>query len=345
MQTADFDYYLPPELIAQVPADRRDGSRMMLVDRKTGRWEHRQFTDLPAFMRGGDVLVANNTRVIPARLTGRKPGTGGKVEVFLLEELEPKVWDVLIRSSKRPKPDDRIIFGDTELVAVMIRDGDKGRAVVRFETDRPILDWATEIGDTPLPPYIRRAQGAYEADRERYQTLFARHPGSVAAPTAGLHFTPGILQQLDQLGVYRAEITLHVGLGTFRPVNADQITDHRMEQERYLVGADAAKKIAAAKKQGGRCLAVGSTSVRTIETVAAKFGGIRADEGRTGLFIYPPYSFRVVDMILTNFHLPKSTLLMMMSAFAGRELMLAAYAEAVKEQYRFFSYGDCMLIV
>lgn len=347
VKTNDFDYFLPMELIAQQPTPCRDASRMMVIDRTCGTWEHRIFSDLPGYLQSGDVMAVNNTRVIPARLTGRKPDTGGKVEVFLLEEVGPGTWDVLLRSRRRPKPGDSFTLGsgDRPLVVTMVEEGALGRAVVRFDAGVSVLDWATEFGDTPLPPYIRRAGGSSTGDRERYQTVFARHPGAVAAPTAGLHFTPEVLHQLAGMGVARAELTLHVGIGTFRPVIAEDVHDHRMEQERYVVTADAASVIRSAKSAGGRCLAVGSTSVRTLEAVAAVHGELRPAEGRTDLFIYPPYAFRVVDMILTNFHLPKSTLLMMMSAFAGRDLMLAAYEDAVKERYRFFSYGDCMLIV
>jgi len=345
MKTSDFDYQLPEKLIAQHPADRRDSSRMMVLHRAESRWEHRMFSDLPAYLRSGDVVVVNNTKVIPARLIGRKPRTGGKAEVFLLEEKEKNLWDVLLRVRRRPRPGDSLIFGDGGLIAHMVEEGELGRAVVRFETDRPVLEWADELGDTPLPPYIHRDAGSIDQDRERYQTVFARHPGAVAAPTAGLHFTPEILQRLTTSGVSNVEITLHVGLGTFRPVSVDRIEEHRMENERYRVDAHAAETIRQAKTQGGRCLAVGSTSVRTLETVAARHGDVCADEGRTDLFIYPPYSFRTVNMVLTNFHLPKSTLLMMMSAFAGREFMLAAYEEAVRQEYRFFSYGDCMLLL
>jgi len=345
MKTSDFDYILPENLIAQHPADRRDGSRMMVLDRASGSWEHHVFTDLPGYLRGGDVVVVNNTKVIPARIFGKKPGTGGKVEIFLLEEKEPGLWDVLMRSRRRPHPGDAIQFGDGRLTARLIKEGALGRALVRFETDRPVLEWAAELGNTPLPPYIHRENGILDDDKDRYQTVFARHPGAVAAPTAGLHFTPDVLSRLQQMGVPKVEVTLHVGLGTFRPVSAENVEEHTMEEERYLVDAATAETIRTSKAGGGRILAVGSTSVRTLESVAAKFGEVRADEGRTDIFIRPPHTFRVADMILTNFHLPKSTLLMMMSAFAGRELMLAAYEEAVREQYRFFSYGDCMLIV
>ncbi|HMO04764.1 MAG TPA: tRNA preQ1(34) S-adenosylmethionine ribosyltransferase-isomerase QueA [Kiritimatiellia bacterium] len=345
MKTTDFDYHLPEHLIAQHPAERRDGARMMVVHRSTGTWEHRLFSDLPAYLRAGDIVVVNNTKVIPARLIGRKPGTGGKTEIFLLEEKGPGLWDVLLRSRRRPKPGEPLSFGDGRLIARMEEEGLLGRALVRFDTDRPVLDWAHELGDTPLPPYIRRTAGSLDADRDRYQTVYARHPGAVAAPTAGLHFTPDMFARLAGMEVSRAEVTLHVGLGTFRPVTADQVDDHRMEEERYVVEEPAAAAIRAAKARDGRVLAVGSTSVRTLESVAARHGDLVADTGRTDLFIRPPYPFRATDLILTNFHLPKSTLLMMMSAFASRDLMLAAYADAVREEYRFFSYGDCMLIV
>jgi S-adenosylmethionine:tRNA ribosyltransferase-isomerase len=344
MKTSDFDYHLPENLIAQHPADRRDGARMMVLDRAAGRWEHHVFTDLPAYLKSGDVVVVNNTKVIPARIFGQKPVTGGKVEIFLLEEKEGGCWDVLLRCRRRPKPGDAMEFGNGRLIARLVQDGILGRALVRFETDRPVLEWAAELGNTPLPPYIHRESGSLDEDRDRYQTVFARHPGAVAAPTAGLHFTPDVLSRLEKNGVHQVEVTLHVGLGTFRPVSAENVEEHQMEEERYQVDETAANIIRASRSVGGRCLAVGSTSVRTLESIAARHGDICGAEGRTDLFIRPPYTFRVVDMILTNFHLPKSTLLMMMSAFAGRELMMAAYEEAVLEQYRFFSYGDCMLI-
>ncbi len=346
MKTRAFDYNLPAHLIAQQPSDRRDGSRMMVVDRAEGRWEHRAFTDLPAYLGSGDVVVFNNTRVIPARLMGRKPQTGGKVEVFLLEARADEAWDVLLRSRRRPVPGETIVFGDGELVATMVADGEKGRAVVRFSGTCPVLAWASAHGEVPLPPYIRReGEASVAADRDRYQTVYARHPGAVAAPTAGLHFTPEMLAHLDKLGVARADVTLHVGIGTFRPVEVDDVEAHRMEEERYVFDREAAATILAAKACGGKCLAVGSTSVRTLEAVAARHGTLIADEGRTGLFIYPPYTFRIVDRMLTNFHLPQSTLLMMISALAGYDLIRAAYDDAVKNDYRFFSYGDCMLIL
>lgn len=324
----------------------RDASRMLVLYRAEGRWEHRMFREFPTFLRRGDVLVTNNTKVIPARLAARKPGTGGRVELFLLEEKSPGTWDVLMRARRRPKPGEQVVLPTPggDVVVTLLADGELGRATVRFETNRPVLALADEAGDIPLPPYIRREHGSEAGDLAGYQTVFARHAGAVAAPTAGLHFTPSILETIAARGVERTEVTLHVGIGTFRPVNAEEVTEHRMEEERYEVTAEASEKIRAARAAGGRCVAVGSTSVRTLESVMARHGELRADAGRTDLFIFPPYPFRAVEVMLTNFHLPKSTLLMMMSAFAGRDLVLAAYADAVIERYRFFSYGDCMLI-
>ena len=340
MKTADFDYVLPPELIAQHPADQRDRSRLMVVHRDSNRWEHRVFSDLPEYLGPGDALVLNNTKVIPARIYGKKDLTGGGVELLLLEEKSPGLWDVLLRSRRRPKPDDLMTFADGRARVRLVSEGELGRALVEVESDRPFLDLVEESGEMPLPPYIQR-ETAEAADRDRYQTIYARERGAVAAPTAGLHFTPEVFQKLEQKGVSRAEITLHVGLGTFRPVSTENIEDHRMEAERYDVSWHAAAIIRDAK----RVVAVGSTCVRTLEQVAAREGQITASSGRSDLFIYPPYDFKVVDAMLTNFHLPKSTLLMMISALAGSELIHAAYEDAVRERYRFFSYGDCMLIL
>ncbi|HMP75302.1 MAG TPA: tRNA preQ1(34) S-adenosylmethionine ribosyltransferase-isomerase QueA [Kiritimatiellia bacterium] len=361
MNTSDFDYFLPPELIAQQPVDRRDESRMMVMHRADRRWEHRRVSDLPAYLRPNDLLVLNNTRVIPARLFARKPGTGGRAEVFLLEALEEGVWEVLLRCRRRPEPGGRLELeggGAAEILAY----GEQGAASVRFHIDRPLLDYLEEHGHTPLPPYIKRVTGdrcpvtsgesepvtghrSPVTDKERYQTIYARTPGAVAAPTAGLHFTPELFERLAAAGVGRAELTLHVGIGTFRPVSVERVEDHVMHDERYEVPTETAAAVRAARANGGRVVAVGTTSVRTLEAVAARHGAVVADQGRTSIFIYPPYTFRAVDALLTNFHLPQSTLLMMISAFAAREFILAAYAEAVREKYRFFSYGDCMLIL
>lgn len=349
MKTSDFEYELPPELIAQRPAARRDASRLMVLDRAAQTVAHGHFSDLPGLLRAGDLLVVNNTRVIPARVMGRKPGTGGRVELFFLEETAPGEWDILLRSRRRPKPGDRIeIDGDTA-GAVLLADGTDGRARIRIVGNLPALELMRRCGTTPLPPYIRRSEDGGRRsdgeDAERYQTVFAKHAGAVAAPTAGLHFTPELLAQLEARGIHHAEVTLHVGIGTFRPVSAEFVQDHVMEPERYAVSGATAALIAETRRHGGRVVAVGSTSVRTMEHAAREDGTIHPGEGRTDLFICPPHRFRVVDAIVTNFHLPRSTLLMMMSAFAGREYLLRAYAEAVRERYRFFSYGDAMLIL
>ncbi|MBW7907369.1 MAG: tRNA preQ1(34) S-adenosylmethionine ribosyltransferase-isomerase QueA [Kiritimatiellae bacterium] len=346
MNTRDFDYPLPPDLIAQHPAARREGARMMVLHRREQRWEHRLFAELPDFLRSGDLLLLNNTRVIRARLFGKKPGTGGRAELFLLEEREPFVWQILLRCRRRPAPGGSLDLdggGRAEILSY----GEQGEALVRFHISVPVLDFAGAHGHIPLPPYIKRPTDAEDEpeDLERYQTVFARTDGSVAAPTAGLHFAPSMFERLAAQGVERAEVTLHVGLGTFRPVSVERIEEHTMHDERYEVSPTAAAAIARAKSEQRRVVAVGTTTVRTLETVAARHGAVVADQGRTNIFIYPPYTFRAVDALLTNFHLPQSTLLMMVSALAGREFVLDAYAEAVRERYRFFSYGDCMLIV
>ena len=346
MKTSDFDYELPPELIAQEPACERDRSRMLVLHRREERLEHRRFSDIPEYLGAGDLLVVNDTRVIPARVYGRKAASGGKVEILLLEETAPGTWDILLHASRRPKVGDTILFGDGLASAILLADGEKGRASIRIESAKPWLDVVAEIGEPPLPPYIKRSEARdQKSDRERYQTVYAKCPGAVAAPTAGLHFTEEIFQTLEKRGVNKATVTLHVGLGTFRPVDAENVEDHRMEAERYTVPEETAAAIRACKMRGGRVVAVGSTSVRTLETVAAEHGEVVACSGRSSLFIRPPYEFKVVDAMLTNFHLPRSTLIMMVSALATRELILKAYAEAVRERYRFFSYGDCMLIL
>lgn len=348
MKTSVFDYDLPPGLIAAHPAAERDQSRMLVVRRREGSLEHRRFADLPEYLAAGDLLVVNDTRVIPARVFGRKAGSGGKVELLLLEEIRPGTWDVLIHSSRRPKVGSLLTLGDGRAVAVLLSDGEKGRATVRIESERPWLEVLEEIGEPPLPPYVlsaRGGEGAGLADRERYQTVYARDPGAVAAPTAGLHFTPAILERLEKQGVRRTAVTLHVGLGTFRPVDAENVEDHRMDAERYNVSKETADLVEETRKNGGRVVAVGSTTVRTLETVVAEHGRVVPCSGRSELFIHPPYEFKAVDVLLTNFHLPKSTLIMMVCALGGTELILEAYREAVKERYRFYSYGDCMLIV
>ncbi len=344
MKTDLFNYDLPPELIAQHPPERRELARMMVLHRDTGEIEHRTIADITDYLRAPDVLVLNNTKVIPARIFGHKTASGGKVELLLLDETAPGQWKVLMKTSRRPKVGDALSLCSGKASAIMLADGEQGEALLQINSDRPLLEILDEEGVPPLPPYIARKEQTQEQiaeDKDRYQTVYASEPGAAAAPTAGLHFTPAIFEALAQRGVAKAELTLHVGLGTFRPVSADIITDHEMHHERYAISEEAAGKVSAARKNGGRVVAVGSTSVRTLESVVP----VQAAEGATNIFIYPPYEFKNVDAILTNFHLPKSTLLMMMSAFAGRELMLNAYQTAVQEQYRFFSYGDCMLIL
>lgn len=350
MKVSDFDYDLPPELIAQEPAKLRDGARMLVLDRAAHMLEHRRFADLPAYLHSRDLLVANDTRVIPARVFGRKAkaGTGGKVEFLLLEETAPGHWDALMRSRRRPKVGEQVVLDEDLAVVTVLADGELGRVKIRVESRLPWLEVLDRIGQTPLPPYIQRKASTPDqraADRLRYQTIFAREPGAVAAPTAGLHFTPEVLARLAAQGIGHATVTLHVGIGTFRPVSAENVEEHRMDFERWQIPAETAKRIGAAKAAGGRIVAVGTTSVRTLESAAARPEGLGAGQGRTELFIYPPYEFKVVDALVTNFHLPKSTLLMMISAFAGRDFVFDAYREAIRERYRFFSYGDCMLIL
>ncbi len=357
MRTADFDYPLPPELIAQAPAPTRDGSRLLVLHRTDSRTEHRQFRELPDYLRAGDVLVLNNSRVLRARLRGHKPSTGGQVELLLVEEVAPNEWWTLLRPGKRVRVGAEIQLrtngGVASLVrAVVLEKNDEGHCRVRFTGTPNLLDELETHGEIPLPPYIERAAGT--EDDARYQTVFAQPAGSVAAPTAGLHFTPALLDELRARGVQIHFVTLHVGLGTFLPVKADNLADHVMHEERFELPADTADAINAAKREGRRIIAVGTTTVRVLESAAAlsTFNfQLSALQSRTRIFIHPPYEFRVVDALLTNFHLPQSTLLMLVSAFAapgelrGRELMLATYAEAVRERYRFFSYGDAMLLL
>lgn len=348
VKTADFDYYLPPERIAQHPAEKRDEARMLVLYRATGQIEHAVFKELSQWLRAGDLLVVNNTRVIPARLVGRKVPTGGHVELLLLEEISPSTWDVLMRARRRPNPGALIDFGAGKLTATVVRYGEAGRAVVRFECPNSFWDALHELGLPPLPPYIRR-KGLGPAqrlvDEQRYQTIYAREPGAVAAPTAGLHFTEEVLRSLESKGVQRADVTLHVGIGTFRPVEVENAEQHVMEAERYFVPRETAEAVRAARLRGGRVVAVGTTVVRTLETVADEQGMVHEGAGRTTLFIRPGFTFRAVNVLLTNFHLPRSTLLMLVCAFAGHEPVMRAYREAIARGYRFYSYGDCMLIV
>ncbi len=349
--TSDYDYDLPAELIAQEPPTVRGSSRMMVIDRATGNFVHQQVADLPAWLREGDLLVLNDTKVFPARLTGQWADTGGAVEFLLLEQAGAAAehWRVIIGSGRPVRAGLHAVFGDGELTAQILQRGEDGQADVAFQLSEPLAGLLERLGSTPLPPYIRRAPHAdphERLDRERYQTVYAREVGAVAAPTAGLHLTHAMLEDLRKQGVGCATVTLHVGPGTFKPVKVEDVEKHRMDSERYVVPSETAQAILACRSRGGRVVAVGSTTVRTLETVAALYdGAIVPFSGRSTLFIRPPYAFRTVDALLTNFHLPRSTLLMMVAAFAGRESVMRAYAAAIQERYRFFSYGDCMLLM
>ncbi|OYD09910.1 tRNA preQ1(34) S-adenosylmethionine ribosyltransferase-isomerase QueA [Paludifilum halophilum] len=343
MDVSLFQFDLPEELIAQHPAPERSGSRLMVVDRAEEMIAHRRFTDLPEYLRPGDVLVLNDTRVRPSRLIGRKEETGARIEILLLNPLGKDRWETLVKPAKRIKKGTVVDFGEGKLKAVAEEESEvAGGRIFRLEYDVDDLEsLLNELGEMPLPPYIREKL----EEPERYQTVYSRRLGSAAAPTAGLHFTPELLKQVEQEGVEVASLTLHVGLGTFRPVTAERVEEHRMHAEYYELGGESAQKIRRAKREGRRVIAVGTTSVRTLETVHRRFGEIRPCNGWTDIFIYPGYTYRAVDAILTNFHLPQSTLLMMVSAFATRELILRAYRKAVEERYRFFSFGDAMLIL
>ena len=362
MHRADFHYELPPELIAQTPAPRREGSRLLVLHRADGRIEHRRFLDFPTYLRRGDLLVLNDSRVIPARLRGFKPHSGGEIEVLLVEENAANDWWAMLRPGKRVRAGAKIEFvraaegvgggANSELRAAVLTKNAEGHCRLQFDGPGDVREALDRFGEVPLPPYIERVGPPSAEDRERYQTVFAGPPGSVAAPTAGLHFTPELLAQVAAMGVEVRFVTLHVGLGTFAPVKADRLEDHVMHEEVFELPAATAADVNAAKREGRRVIAVGTTSVRVLESAAAQSpGNLHAVRGRTRLFLRPPQTFRVVDALLTNFHLPESTLLMLVSAFAapgetrGRDLVLAAYAEAVRERYRFFSYGDAMLLL
>ena len=342
MKTSDFDYELPREFIAQYPAVRRDESRLLVVRRDGGALEHRLFRDVGEYLEPGDVLVVNESEVIPARLLGRRSG-GGRAEMFLLRDLADHRWEVLVRPGARIREGAELSFGDGQLMARVEEVLPDGKRVVSLSAPGDVAAAAERLGAVPLPPYIDREPEP--ADSRRYQTVYARVPGAVAAPTAGLHFTEELLAELGAAGVATARLTLHVGIGTFRPVAVEDPADHRMENERFDVPVAAADEINEARDAGGKVIAVGTTSVRTLESVAGEDGHVEAGSGSTDLFIRPPCRFKCVDVLLTNFHLPKSTLLMLVSAFAGRERVLDAYAEAVRERYRFYSYGDAMLLL
>ena len=355
MKISDFDYNLPEELIAQKPADRRDSSRLLVVHRASGELEHKHFYDIIDYLRPGDCLVLNNSKVLPARLYGIKEATGAKAEFLLIKRLEGDTWETMVKPGKKLKPGDSVVFCEAPLLKARIKDfGPDGTRIVEFEYDGIFMERLEEIGSMPLPPYIERASDT--EDKERYQTVYCREEGSVAAPTAGLHFTEELLERAESKGAQLAYVTLHVGIGTFRPVKCENIEEHSMHFEEYFISEESAAVINKAKREGRRIISVGTTSTRTVES-AAYFDDaapcadgsrgcwqVKAGEGSTGIFIYPGYDFKIIESLITNFHLPKSTLIMLISALYDREKILEVYEEAVKEKYRFFSYGDAMLI-
>ena len=340
MDVKDFDYDLPEELIAQDPLEDRSSSRLMVLDKNTGEVSHHVFKEIVKYLRPGDCLVLNNTKVIPARLFGVKEGTMAKIEILLLKRRQNDVWETLVKPGKKAKPGTKIIFGDGLLTGEVIDVVDDGNRLIQFSYEGIFEEILDKLGQMPLPPYITHQL----KDKNRYQTVYAKYDGSAAAPTAGLHFTKELLQQVKDKGVDIAEVTLHVGLGTFRPVKVDNVLDHHMHSEFYMVSQEAADKINNAKKNGGRIISVGTTSTRTLEAASDENGMLKECSGWTDIFIYPGYKFKVIDALITNFHLPQSTLVMLVSALAGREHILAAYKKAVEEKYRFFSFGDAMLI-
>ena len=340
MNVKDYDYDLPEELIAQDPLEDRSSSRLMVLDRQTGDVEHRHFTDILEYLHPGDCLVINNTKVIPARLFGVKEDTQAKIEVLLLKRKENDIWETLVKPGKKAKPGTKLVFGDGLLTAEVVDVVEEGNRLIQFHYDGIFEEILDQLGQMPLPPYITHQL----KDKNRYQPVYAKYDGSAAAPTAGLHFTKELLQKVKDMGVDIAEVTLHVGLGTFRPVKVENVLDHHMHSEFYMVSQDAADKINRAKESGHRVIAVGTTSTRTLEAAADENGRLHETSGWTEIFIYPGYQFKVIDALITNFHLPQSTLVMLVSALAGREHVLHAYEIAVKERYRFFSFGDAMLI-
>ncbi len=337
---SDFYFELPEELIAQDPLADRSGSRMLMLDKTDGRIEHHIFKEIVDYLRPGDCLVLNNTKVLPARLSGRRENTGGSIEVLLLKRKGDDVWETLVKPGRKAKPGTRILFGDGSLQAEVLDVVEDGNRLIRFSYEGIFEEVLDRLGEMPLPPYITHKL----QDKNRYQTVYARYEGSAAAPTAGLHFTKELLQKISDKGVDIAYVTLHVGLGTFRPVKADNILEHHMHAEYYQVTEEAAGKINRAKASGGRVICVGTTSCRTVESAAGDDGTLKAGCGNTEIFIYPGYRFKVLDCLITNFHLPESTLVMLVSALAGREHVLHAYEEAIRLKYRFFSFGDAMFI-
>lgn len=341
LTTEDFDFELPEELIAQTPLSDRSSSRLLVVDRETGKFEDKHFYNIIDELEPGDALVMNDTRVLPARIYGEKQETGAHLEILLLNNIEGDTWETLIKPAKRAKVGTKITFGDGRLEAVVEEELDHGGRIIRFQYKGIFLEILESLGETPLPPYIKERL----EDPDRYQTVYAKENGSAAAPTAGLHFTPELLEQIAAKGVKLVYLTLHVGLGTFRPVSVDNIADHEMHSEFYRLTEEAAAQLNEVRANGGKIVAVGTTSIRTLETIGTKFDGqIKADSGWTSIFITPGYQFKIVEAFSTNFHLPKSTLVMLVSAFAGRDLTLSAYQHAIDERYRFFSFGDAMFL-
>ena len=341
MKTADLYFDLPQELIAQDPLEDRSSSRLLVLDRETGKTEHHIFKDVIDYLNPGDCLVVNNTKVIPARLFGSKEGTEAKIEILLLKRKENDVWETLVKPGKKAKPGTRISFGDGLLTGEVIDVVEEGNRLIKFTYDGIFEEILDQLGQMPLPPYITHQL----KDKNRYQTVYAKHDGSAAAPTAGLHFTPELLEAIKAKGVNIAHVTLHVGLGTFRPVKVEDVTNHHMHSEFYIVEEDQAKLINETKQRGGKIVSVGTTSCRTLESATDDQGILHAGSGWTDIFIYPGYKFKMIDRLITNFHLPESTLLMLVSALAGKDKIMAAYEEAVKERYRFFSFGDAMIIM
>ncbi len=341
MNVKDFYFDLPQELIAQDPLEDRSASRLLVLDKETGEVTHRHFRDIKEYLKPGDCLVINDTKVIPARLLGTKKDTGAKIEVLLLKRREDDIWETLVKPGKKARPGAELEFGEGLLKATVVEVADEGNRLIQFHYDGIFEEILDQLGQMPLPPYITHQL----KDKNRYQTVYAKHQGSAAAPTAGLHFTKELLAEIKELGVEIAHVTLHVGLGTFRPVKTENVLDHHMHSEFYMVEESEAQKVNKAKTSGGRIICVGTTSCRTIESAAGEDGLLKAGSGWTEIFIYPGYQFKLLDCLITNFHLPESTLVMLVSALAGRERVLSAYGEAVKERYRFFSFGDAMLIL
>ncbi len=341
MKTSDFSYDLPQELIAQDPLADRSASRLLVLNKHTGEYRHKMFRDITEYLEPGDCLVINDTKVIPARLIGEKADTGAKIEILLLKRKENDLWETLVKPGKKARIGTKINFGQGILMGEVMDVAEEGNRLIHFEYEGIFEEILDQLGQMPLPPYITHQL----KDKDRYNTVYAKHEGSAAAPTAGLHFTPQLLEKIEEMGIEIAKVTLHVGLGTFRPVKTDDVAGHHMHSEFYQIDEEAAGKINKARESGGRVICVGTTSCRTIESAADADGRLEAQSGWTEIFIYPGYQFKILDGLITNFHLPESTLIMLVSALAGRERVLRAYEEAVKEKYRFFSFGDAMLVV